>query len=219
MGRQPGRRPGDQHRARVEVEHHVVPRHRAGRRRRADAQAGADAGHQLLDPERLGQIVDRPQREGPQPRLEVGARRQHDRRRRQPPAPLLEHREAALPRQHQVEHREVEAPRQPGRRPALPVARQLDHKAGRLQPAHQPGGDRRIVLDDEDAGGRRVVGHGPTLSEPARRLWRVCGAPPIRLTRARAPASPPAADRDRRARAAPRPPAPRPGPPAAAPRR
>ena len=123
-------------------------------------QARAYARQQLLEPERLGEVVDRPAGERLQARVELGLRGQHDHRGRDSAAPQLQHLEAAELGQHQVEHDQVERARQAELRAAPLVVRELDREARRPQPADQTGGDRRVVLDDQDFGGVFTRGHG-----------------------------------------------------------
>ena len=64
---------------------------------------------------------------------------------------LLEHGEAVLLGEHQVEHDEVvlSGERRAGRVGAC--REQLDLEAVLLEPAHQAGGERGVVLDEEQA--------------------------------------------------------------------
>ena len=119
----------------------------------------ADAGDQLQERERLGEVVVGA---GLQAGDAVGdaasgAEHQHRRPRvvlAQPPAGL----EAVDARKHDVEDDDLRGPLGERRQAALAGRRDLDLEAGLAQAADERAAEQEVVLDDEHAGGGRF-GH------------------------------------------------------------
>ena len=117
---------------------------------------GAESGEQLGERERLHQVVVGPRVEPDDPVLQGVPRRQHHHRRVEPLlAQGRENLEAVAPRQHQVEQDDLEPVPREAEEGAL--AGGLDHHVVPLafEALAQGPGDLLLVLDDEQAAGRR----------------------------------------------------------------
>src|SRR5581483_7180499 len=118
-------------------------------------EVDADAGDQLVERERLREVVVRAEVEAPQLRRQVGARREHEHREVRPLAPELgEQPHPVEPRQQQVEDDELVRLGEPEAQTGRAVLDAVDRKALGLEPQSQELEDPRFVLDDQDPHGR-----------------------------------------------------------------
>ena len=142
--------------ARSPIGHH---RQRSLALEAAAAQHGADPGQQLVDPERLGDVVVGAEIEGCHLLGLGGAHRQHDDRQLRPFADPRDHLLAVEIRQAEVEDHEIGAlGRGPG--DGFLAARGLDHLvAVRAQADPQELADLGLVVDHQDAG-EAIGAHG-----------------------------------------------------------
>jgi len=121
-------------------------------------QLHAHAGDQLVERERLGEVVARPEAEPAQLRGQVGAGRDDEHRQVGPlRVQLPQHREPVEAREQEVEDDRVavscQRPAQAFR--AVPCA--LDAEALGLETSGQEREDARLVLDDQDLHCRRAT--------------------------------------------------------------
>jgi hypothetical protein len=133
-------------------------------RRLGAADVRADARDELGQHERLGQEVGRPELEAPDLDVDVGGGGQHEHALLRPHAhELAEDHEAVDVAHAQVEHDERVPALERGGQPRLAAEHDVDLEALRAQRAADEAGDVRLVVDDEDAPGRRArkgVGRG-----------------------------------------------------------
>ena len=116
------------------------------------AEPDADPREQLIQRERLRDVVRRPQLEAAELRLHVASRGEdHHRQLRLLSLELAQDLQAVQPRQQQVEHDEVPARARCEVEPFPPVARRDHGVPLGLQPSGEEGLDSRLVLDDQDA--------------------------------------------------------------------
>src|SRR5690242_13950351 len=116
------------------------------------AQLRPHAREQLVERERLREVVAGAAVEPAQLRLELAARRHdHDRQLRQPVLQLLQDREAVELRKQQVEDDQVVGAADSALDSGLPVAGPVNREAFRLEAARKERQDPRLVLDDQDA--------------------------------------------------------------------
>ena len=118
---------------------------------RRAAQPDADPREQLVERERLRDVVGRAELEAAQLRLHVAARGEdHDRQLRLGALQLPQDLQPVEPRQQQVEHDEV--PARPRRQvePLAPVAGRDDRVPLGLETAGEERLDSSLVLDDQD---------------------------------------------------------------------
>src|SRR5215207_8622877 len=116
-----------------------------------ERRVSAHACQQLLEHERLGQVVVGPGVEGPHLVAGVIAGREHqDREVRAPEADAPEYLAAVQPWQRDIEEDEVHGFFHGQPRPVLPVVRADDSVAVGVQTAFQEARDRGFVFDDQD---------------------------------------------------------------------
>ena len=141
----------------------------ARRHDRLPPQVRADAGEQLAEPERLGEVVVGAGLQADHDVHLVGARGQHDQHHAgggaQPPADL----HAVQVGQAEVEQGHVERPPGRGVEPLAPGPLPRHRVPVRPQAAGQRGADRLVVLDDQQVRHGRTLGRGPV-----RDLWVLC---------------------------------------------
>ena len=115
------------------------------------AKLDADAREQLVERERLGDVVGRAELEPAQLRLEVGAGREDQHRQPGPLAmELTQHLETAQAWQEQIEHDEVETARRRERKPVPAVVGREHAVALSFQPSRKKGLDTGLILDHQD---------------------------------------------------------------------
>ena len=126
--------------------------HGCGRRRAGAPQHGLDACEQLGERERLGDVVVGTQAQR-RDLIELAvARGQHDHRHDVVGgAHLGEHLEAVLARQVDVEQHEIDLGLEDDPQAVFAIARDRRRVAGELEVERQPGRDRVVVFDDQDA--------------------------------------------------------------------
>src|SRR5438874_3434720 len=114
-------------------------------------QLDANSREQLVERERLCQIVARAETETVQLRRQVGARRDdHDGQGRLIRLERAEHAQPVEPRQEQVEDDEVAADRFGKAEPLLAVSRSENGETFGLEPARHEVQDPRLIFDDEN---------------------------------------------------------------------
>src|SRR5438105_2990702 len=120
------------------------------------AQMHAHTGKQLVERERLRQVVACAEFEAAELRAQVGACRQDQHREaRRGAGELAQHGQAVEARQEQVEDDEVVAPFARAPEPGRTVGCLVDGEALRLEPPPYEREDPRLVLDDQDRHFRR----------------------------------------------------------------
>ena len=125
---------------------------------RGAAQLGSDPRQQLVEVERLGDVVVGAVVEALDHVLLLAQRGEHDHRDLGPVSSnRLEHLEAAATRQHHVEQHQIEVPGQRQCLAAVAVAGDLGRKALGAQRPFEKAGDAHLVLDDQDPH-RPIVG-------------------------------------------------------------
>src|SRR4051812_7493367 len=180
-------------------------------RRVAAAQHRADAGGELLGPERLGHVVVGAGVERADLLALVADRAQHDDRQAAPAADLLADLEAAAVGEDEVEDHDVGRADRDGVERLLLRRGLRDPEARAAQHDPQAAEDLGLVVDDEDVGA--ALGHAGASGRPAGRLTAKLA--PCPLTGRCRSSRPPLASTNPRLIASPRPaPAPSPGPPA-----
>ena len=114
------------------------------------AELHVDARDQLVEGERLAQIVGGAEAEAAQLRRQVRARR-HDHNRELGSAfELVQHAEAVDPRQEQIEQDEVVGVALRALQTLAAVARSVDRKTLRFEPSCEEPEDPRLILDHQD---------------------------------------------------------------------
>ena len=186
--------PAARHLARLLVQLEVLEHEpaRLGRGLAGAAQDRADAGHELLEAERLGHVVVAAAAEPADLVLGGVARGQEDDRHAGAlGAEAAGHLEALHVGQHHVEHHQVrfEAADR-GAAPRGPVRGRLDREALEAQRHRDHLDDVRLVVDDEDPApvgavrrgrGRVTLGHGAPPGSRDLHVGRVAGAGAGRL--------------------------------------
>ena len=142
---------------RVAVEHEILEGQHAGRAGRAAPPEGAQAGEQLIERERLHQVVVGPRVQTLDPVTDGGPRGEHQdgnpvARRAQSPADL----EATEVRKAEIEDDRLIRPRRGELEPARALADGVDLVAGAAQRALERRPDARIVLHHQHTHRRRV---------------------------------------------------------------
>ncbi len=123
---------------------------------------------QLARVERLGHVVIGAHFQAEDAVGRAATRGQHDHRQGGLLAQLLAQRQPILAGQHQVQHHRVEGPGSQCRAHAITVAGDDGLQALLAQVLGEQGADLRIVIDDQDAGGRGLgFGHGRIFPDAA----------------------------------------------------
>ena len=130
--------------------------------RRGAAQLDANPGEQLVEGERLRQVVGGAELEPAQLRLQVGAGGEDDHRQMRPRLmQLAQHLQAGEARQEQVQHDEIPAPRRRQLEPVPTVVRGHDGVTLCFESTREKCLDPRLVLDHKDP-------HRPPILSPPR---------------------------------------------------
>ena len=118
-------------------------------------QVDADAGDELVERERLRQVVVRPQLKAAELRRQVGPGGEDQHRQLGSVAvELVEHAQAVEPGQLQIEDDELVGLAEGEREPGDAVLGAVDGEPFRFEPYLQEPEDARLVFDDQDPHGR-----------------------------------------------------------------